>query len=327
MKSERTSLIPNSTQVPNILMDLVMPRLPSPEHERVLRYICRRTFGFGKKSDRIGLMQFVRGITSKEGIRLDYGAGVAYSTARGCLDDLDSAGIIQKVSNSNGSPNGYRINLEIDPERAVKQCLEAWKGRNSTRRSRGKQANLFGEINPAGNSRQGAGLASRVPVGLASSPPAGNSRHHKTKRNKEKQSIAEKISAPSRFNEFLGWYGETAVRARHLDIPLVITAAVRRNLGNFLKKHQPSWELMEQLALYFLANHRYKKFSPGIETFVSAGIMNGLLNDSRNEASFWKDVNAYVEAYLRKEAPLTGEAIQDQVKKMLAGMKVPEAAL
>lgn len=199
MKAPRESLIPNSTQVPNILMDLVMPLLPTPEHERVLRYICRRTFGFGKKSDRIGLSQFARGIKSRDGVQLDYGSGVAYGTVRGCIDDLVIAGVVQRVTNTNGSPNGYRINLEIDPEKVVNSCVAAWKTRNSARRSRGKQATLFGDFNPAGNSQQGAGNANRVPAGIADSPPAGNSQHHKTKGNKEKKSIGDVFSIKKEF--------------------------------------------------------------------------------------------------------------------------------
>ena len=64
------SLIPNSTQVPNVILDLFIPRLPEGE-ARCSLYICRRTFGFHKKRDRISLSQFVDGIRDKEGKVLD----------------------------------------------------------------------------------------------------------------------------------------------------------------------------------------------------------------------------------------------------------------
>ena len=54
-------LIPNTTQVPNILLDEVIPKLP-PGALRVLLVIVRFTYGFGKSSDRISLKQ-LEGVT------------------------------------------------------------------------------------------------------------------------------------------------------------------------------------------------------------------------------------------------------------------------
>jgi len=49
-------LIPNTTQVPNILLDAVIPKLP-PGAVRVLLAIVRKTNGFQKSSDRISYSQ------------------------------------------------------------------------------------------------------------------------------------------------------------------------------------------------------------------------------------------------------------------------------
>ena len=49
-------LIPNSTQVPNVLLDKVMPLLPAGPL-KVLLVIARFTYGFQKGSDKIGFKQ------------------------------------------------------------------------------------------------------------------------------------------------------------------------------------------------------------------------------------------------------------------------------
>ena len=41
------ALIPNSTQVPDLILDYWMPKLSGSEF-KVLMYLCRRTYGFGK---------------------------------------------------------------------------------------------------------------------------------------------------------------------------------------------------------------------------------------------------------------------------------------
>jgi len=49
-------LIPNTTQIPNVLMDEVMRTL-STAALKVLFAICRYTYGYGKQSDSISLRQ------------------------------------------------------------------------------------------------------------------------------------------------------------------------------------------------------------------------------------------------------------------------------
>ena len=194
-KTPRESLIPNSTQVPNVLLDKVFPRLPTADHERVMRYICRRTFGFGKKSDRIGLMQFAKGIKStKTGEQLDYGAGCSYSTARRCLDDLCKAGLVQKQYLKNGSANGYRINYDIDPDEAVERAHKAWKQRNAVRHTSSKQGKLFPNL----KKKNPAPQADRVPAKGADPLSRKGATHpvpalgqHKTKGNKDTKYVAD----------------------------------------------------------------------------------------------------------------------------------------
>ena len=67
---------PNYTPVPDKLFDEYLARLSGAELKALL-YIIRRTFGFKKDSDTISLKQMVEGITTHDGRRLDFGAGLS----------------------------------------------------------------------------------------------------------------------------------------------------------------------------------------------------------------------------------------------------------
>lgn len=90
---------PNYTQVPDELFDLLMPQLSECEL-RVLLYVIRRTFGFKRDSDAISLSQLVNGIVTREGQRLDYGAGVARSSAVRAIKGLTEKGVIVATKRS-----------------------------------------------------------------------------------------------------------------------------------------------------------------------------------------------------------------------------------
>ena len=69
---------------------------------------------------------------------------------------------------------------------------------------------------------------------------------------------------------------------------------------------------LEQLALYFLANHRFKKFPPTISIFLSGGILNGLMNTSRQDEKFWKDLDSYSMLVLKKPSTIN-QAVVDRL--------------
>ena len=110
------NLIPNSTQVPNVILDFVVCRIPEAE-ARCLLYICRRTFGFHKESDRISFSQFIDGIKTKDGKILDHGAGLARASVAKGLKNLSLAGAIEIKETTKG--NYYQINLQMDIEKVV----------------------------------------------------------------------------------------------------------------------------------------------------------------------------------------------------------------
>lgn len=85
---------PNYTQFPDELLDFYMAQVSDSEW-RVLCYIVRHTFGFGKKVDAISYKQFLHGVTRHDGSTLDMGCGIKNATTlRKALDGLEGKRII-----------------------------------------------------------------------------------------------------------------------------------------------------------------------------------------------------------------------------------------
>jgi phage replication O-like protein O len=105
---------PNTTQIPNDLIDSLMPSLSGGEL-KVLLYICRRTFGFQKDSDRISLAQIAHGITTRTGKVLDHGTGLCKRHVITALKTLEKKNIISitRTVDETGlkAVNTYRLNM------------------------------------------------------------------------------------------------------------------------------------------------------------------------------------------------------------------------
>ncbi len=132
-------LIPNSTQIPNVVLDLLNPRLPDTE-ARVMTYICRRTFGFHKESDRISLSQFIGGI-KVDGKVKDYGSGSGRPAVVEALRNLTKAGAIFCTRDTKG--NIYSINLNMDVDEVVRKTNQLRKQTRSGLKNKPKQVRLF----------------------------------------------------------------------------------------------------------------------------------------------------------------------------------------
>lgn len=105
---------PNYTQVPDEILDLVIPFLSGAE-TKVLLYIIRRTFGFKKDTDRISLRQMVNGITTGDGHVLDYGTGLSKGSVISALKTLLAMNIIQigrsRTDERGDETNTYSLNF------------------------------------------------------------------------------------------------------------------------------------------------------------------------------------------------------------------------
>jgi hypothetical protein len=96
-------LLPNTTQVPNVVLDRWMASMTGAEIKVVL-YVIRRTYGFGRTSDRISVGQMVDGIVKRDGTRLDYGTGLGRSTVIAAIDGLTREGVL--LRRASRAPSG-----------------------------------------------------------------------------------------------------------------------------------------------------------------------------------------------------------------------------
>lgn len=100
------------------------------------------------------------------------------------------------------------------------------------------------------------------------------------------------------------------------------TSAIKRAL----KSGVVSADQLEQLAIYFLAHPRFKKFGPSASVFLSSGILNGLMNAMQNDKDFWKDVDRYgqmlYERSIVNDENVNGVAIAKLIADLQVKMKV-----
>jgi phage replication O-like protein O len=113
------ALIPNSTQVPDVILDHWMAELSGAEF-KVLMYVARRTYGFGKDSDRISLNQIARGIRRRDGRCLDRGTGLSRTGVKAACYALIDRGLLIRQANRTEegqecAESTYRLNLYATP--------------------------------------------------------------------------------------------------------------------------------------------------------------------------------------------------------------------
>ena len=105
-------------RVPNRFIDFQLARLTRSELV-VFLYINRRTLGFSKRFDIISYSQFLLGICTKDGRRLDFGTGLSRKSLTTALDSLVKMGAIFRHSRhaSNGSclSSVFELNLDGKP--------------------------------------------------------------------------------------------------------------------------------------------------------------------------------------------------------------------
>lgn len=86
---------------------------------------------------------------------------------------------------------------------------------------------------------------------------------------------------------------------------------------------------MQQLMVYFLASPSLKKFSPSMATFLSPGILNGLMNSMKNDRNFWKDLSMFegrVGRVVRvvDKQPFPIAKLSDMIQSLSMSMQAPQ---
>jgi hypothetical protein len=108
---------PNWTQIPDEVLDFMLPALSGAE-VKVLLYILRRTYGFKRDADRITLTQLCSGIRRHDGSHLDYGTGLSRRAVIEAVKGLEEKGVVDVVRGLTdegvADVNVYRIRQASD---------------------------------------------------------------------------------------------------------------------------------------------------------------------------------------------------------------------
>lgn len=121
--------IPNSTIIPNIVLDVLMAQL-SPSEFKVLMYLCRRTYGFWKKRDAVSLSQLADGIETRDGRRIDFGTGLSRPTVIKAIKSLEAMGLVKvkrvRIDEKHNAINVYELNTDAEVVKDFNQEVEKY---------------------------------------------------------------------------------------------------------------------------------------------------------------------------------------------------------
>ena len=312
-------LIPNTTQIPNLILDHLLPVLEQAE-TRCILYICRRTFGFGKNKDRISLTQFTNGIKTKDGQILDKGTGLSRPAVVWALQRLVAAGVVYSEKTTKGT--FYELNLNMNIEAAIKIITEIRVSHNKERNNKPKQGKLFKVV------KQVNQLTKLTKSGLPSKPEVVN---QVNPQNLEKPSNKTKSIAPADagatvdkkqhkpHTEFIEFWHNTVKQTR--GIKPLIAPMDGKNLKRVLEMNILTPLQLQQLAIYFLAHGSFKSFNPSISVLLSNGILNGLMNRMQNDPNFWRELDSFSTHYLRQPSK-NNHALVDRLAELKAKLFV-----
>ena len=162
------SLIPNSTQIPDVILDEWMPHLSGAELTIVLA-VARKTFGWGKSYDRIGIGQMMEC------------TGLKRRAVQLACDSLEAAGILLiRVSGDGVTPNAYKLNMDA-PDQIL--ATLTWR----TEAAETKHAEALGKASEAVNTgaKNAPGvknaLVQKRALGGAKNAPEGAQKMHPTR--------------------------------------------------------------------------------------------------------------------------------------------------
>jgi len=290
-------ILPNTTQVPNVILDQWLPRLKDVEL-RVLLIIIRQTLGWiedyetGRRKEKDWISHYqLREKTGRKDRAISAAVKVLVESHR-IIEALDERGNLLDTAQKRqmvGNKIFYRINLRCPP------------------------VSLFDT--PAKNARAVHRLGENAipPQNLRTQ----NLRTTKETLNTKEIHMRQKPHETAPHNNFVKFWHETTRVARGIDP--ITTGKDGRNLKRVLDLGVPEIKL-EQAALYFLCNYGFQKFSPSISIFLSAGIINGLLNRMKNDAEFWKDLNSYSERLKYPQPKPQERLLAAELQKMKADL-------
>lgn len=293
MSESTSTILPNTTQVPNIIFDDWMPRLSDVEF-RVLLVVVRQTLGWiedpetkrRKEKDWISHSQLSMK-TGKSGYAISKAIRSLVSDHH-LIEAIDSKGRLldtpeKRTRIGRGGKIFYRLNVHAPALSLFDKPLN---------KATKKGTKILGD------SEKGTTFLPAKNEGLQKKPIYTKDKSATGVASEEKTAQIKEKSPHALFMEF--WSGSVE---RTRGFKPKITAADGMNLKRVLATGiDPS--LLERICIFFLADYQYKKFSPTLSTMLSAGILNGLLNRTKNDPEFYKSLDRYADQYLpRRAAP------------------------
>lgn len=328
---------PNTTQVPNVILDAWMPRLSDVEL-RLLLIVVRQTLGWiedpelktRKTEDWISSSQLVE--KSGRSRKRVSKAMKELIEVHQLVIAVDSKGRALDTAEKRRAKFGkifYRLNVHA-PAATLFDKIPS-KINTSSRASKGRTE---GED----------GTKRRTQKGRTTKETHEQKEYTTTMRSAEPTASGSKLKKGNPdHKKFLAFWDDVVPRARGRLVKAIYTGADMKNLKRILDLGIEE-QTLEQIALFFLADYSFKKFSPSISTFTAAGIITGLLNrmSRGNDPDFWKNLTRYMDQYLPKPAEVkvaevrrvydpedpstysSMTSMQDAMKKMLDRFKVAQ---
>jgi DNA-binding transcriptional ArsR family regulator len=279
--------MPNTTQVPNYIIDELLPRLKDAEF-KVLIVIVRQTLGWiedaetGRRKERDWISR--RQMSLRTGMsERSISRSVSSLVDQKLIETLSEDGRTLETWNDRrlaGSRIYYRLatrnpSLFDKPTSDKMAQVKPEKGTSAKNDPRPSWHTTKETLITKENTMQSA-----KPIAPSSE-----------KKEEENTSKTPKEYSPHR--QFVDYWHRNVRKAR--GITPIITGQDGKNLQRILKLGiEP--DTLEKAAIYFLHDRSFRKFSPSISTLLSGGIITGLMDRMRNEPDFWKKLDGYIGA-------------------------------
>lgn len=280
---EKTSkLLPNTTQIPNIILDEWLPRLNDVEF-RILMVVTRQTLGWvmddasGRRKERDWLsMAQLAHKTGRGRTQISSNLKSLIETHQ-LIEATDKDGTLLDTAEKRKSNRGqifYRLMLK-EPEPTLFDSPRVRKPNTQEDRVRKPDTTIP-------NTTKETHINKSNLVNEESFTPVDN-----MGKKEEKQA-----KPPSDHRLFIDFFYQATKATR--KVTTIITAADAKMLKQAIDRGIKR-ETLEQAAIFFLTDKDFMRFSPTIRTLLSAGIITGIINRMQNEPEFWKKLDGYAE--------------------------------
>lgn len=280
-----TKMLPNTTQIPNIIIDEWAGRLSGTEF-KILIVITRQTIGWiedfetGRRKSRDWLSMSQIELKTGGKRRTISDAVKALIEKHHLIEATDAEGNLLDTGEKRRKNFGqifYRLTLKApDPTLFDKPRRE--QKTHTEKKSSNQAVSSYREQNLRTQKLHTTKETIITKETLRADEP-------RTPETKEKKS--KPISDHALFTRF---FYDAAKATR--GVTPIITGADGQMLKRMLAAGI-SRETLEQAATFFLSDREFKTFSPTIRTLLSAGVITGIQNRMQNQQDFWKRLDEY----------------------------------